>query len=375
MSDITRRNALKLFGSAAVVAGLGLVGCQKDDDTSAQTDADSKTDEAPTLADVTVSDVTFDADEENDLLTVTLTLSSAASVPCLAKADTAAVYTDTDEDGNDREERLELSWDLVRGANVYTTDCEALIEADGVAELKLYRSMPTVHDDKTNKDTKIDIKDIDVQVSEVTNALDAVDGKKDLLTSEYKLDDYAVAATKKGYGFQVTGALQNKGESEWKAVDVYFVALEANGNPYRFAYGEDGSTHLTYAVAESEAKDVKSGDNGDLIGDDQDGKYDPSDQENSVVEDQAKLFNIDTIDSVEVLGVVATFEDTKDDAAGSKKDEEMDDKKDDADSKDDTADDKDDSKKDDADSKTDDTADDKKDDADSKDDGKKDSKK
>ena len=227
-----------------------------------------------------------------------------------------------------------------------------------MAELKLYRSMPTVHDDKTNKDTKIDIKDIDVQISEVTNALDAVDGKKDLLPSEYKLDDYAVAATEKGYGFQVTGTLQNKSDSTWKAVDVYFLALEANENPYRFAYGEDGSTHFTYAVGESEAKDVKSGDNGDLIGDDQDGKYDPSDHENSVVEDQAKLFNIDTIDSVEVLGVVATFDDAKDDAAGSTKDEETDDKKDDADSK------------------RDDTADDKKDDAaDDKDDSKKDGKK
>lgn len=335
MSDITRRSALRLFGSAAVVAGLGLVGCQKDDDQSAQADTDSKADDAPTLADVTVSDVAFDADEENDLLTVTVTLSSAASVPCLAKADAAAIYTDTDENGDDREERLELSWDLVRGANVYTTDCEALIEADGVAELKLYRSMPTVHDDKTNKDTKIDIKDIDVQISEVTNALDAVDGKKDLLPSEYKLDDYAVAATEKGYGFQVTGTLQNKSDSTWKAVDVYFLALEANENPYRFAYGEDGSTHFTYAVGESEAKDVKSGDSGDLIGDDQGSEYDPTDQENSVVEDQAKLFNIDTIDSVEVLGVVATFDDTKDDS--------VDDKKDDADSKDD-ADDKDDSK-------------------------------
>ncbi|WP_288734765.1 hypothetical protein [uncultured Enorma sp.] len=358
MSDITRRSALRLFGSAAVVAGLGLVGCQKDDGQSAQTGTDSKADDAPTLADVTVSDVTFDADEENDLLTVTVTLSSAASVPCLAKADAAAIYTDTDENGDDREERLELSWDLVRGANVYTTDCEALIEADGAAELKLYRSMPTVHDDKTNKDTKIDIKNIDVQVSEVSNALDAVDGKKGLLPSEYKLDDYAVAATEKGYGFQVTGTLQNKSESTWKAVDVYFLALEANGNPYRFAYGDDGSTRFTYAVGESEAKDVKSGDSGDLIGDDQDGKYDPSDHENSVVEDQAKLFNIDTIDSVEVLGVVATFDDAKDDAAGSTKDEETDDKKDDADSK------------------RDDTADDKKDDAaDDKDDSKKDGKK
>ena len=146
----------------------------------------------------------------------------------------------------------------------------------------------------------------------------------------------------------MTGTLQNKSDSEWKAVDIYFVALEANGNPYRFAYGEDGSTHFTYAVGESEAKDVKSGDNGDLIGDDQDSKYDPSDHENSVVEDQAKLFNIDTIDSVEVLGVVATFDDAKDDAAGSTKDEETDDKKDDtADSKDDAADDKkNDSKKD-----------------------------
>lgn len=40
MSGITRRSALRLFGSTAAVAGLGLAGCKKDEAQTAPTNTE-----------------------------------------------------------------------------------------------------------------------------------------------------------------------------------------------------------------------------------------------------------------------------------------------------------------------------------------------
>ena len=110
MTSITRKNALRLFGSAAVLAGLGLAGCQQEAQPAAdaaQQDAPAETPEnsAPSLDDFSLSAVDFDIDSSTNMLHATTTLTSNASVPCLLKADSLASYKAVDEYGDEQTEQ------------------------------------------------------------------------------------------------------------------------------------------------------------------------------------------------------------------------------------------------------------------------------
>lgn len=226
-----------------------------------------------------------------------------------------ADYVITDEYGDKQDEQKEISWSVVRGANVYGSDYFALLDAKDELEIKLYREIPTIWDDSTGEDIKIDIKNIEMQVTEVEDAIDGTDQHKFLLPGEYKLSDLAVSTSEYGYGFQVTGSFQNDSDYYCRRASIGFLALDANGNPYRFAWnveGSEGSTNYSYAEYTGTVEYSKPGASSEIpaASTRPDHIYDPEENGSQNI-DASQIFNIEKIDSVEVLGVSITLDEEK----------------------------------------------------------------
>lgn len=240
-----------------------------------------------------------------------------SSVPCLLKADSLASYKAVDEYGDEQTEEEEIRWKLVRGANIpdsITPWCNyfALIGAGDELELHFYAEVPTSYDSDTGEDVPVDVDAITFKITEFEDATDS----ECLLPSDYEIGDITVSTPEQGYGFQAVGTITNKTNHRWSNVTISFIALDADGNPYRFPYIEEGSVHETYANTESSADHIKPDGSGDLVCSATIPTYiynTLADNYSSTLLDASQVFSIDAIDSVEVLGVVASFDDESDD--------------------------------------------------------------
>ncbi|WP_019239922.1 MULTISPECIES: hypothetical protein [Enorma] len=318
MSGITRRSALRLFGSTAAIAGLGLAGCKKDEAQTAPTNTEGGVADpepkstVPTVDDFTVSDVDYDTDVENGIIHATFTISSSASVPCMVTADVVGSYTATDEYGDKQTEQTGLGFKIARGSNLdnSATNALALINAQDEAELELYINIPTRYDNEIGEDVVIDIEGIDVQVTEVEDATD----NEYLLPDAYEIDGLAISTPEVGYGFQVTGTITNKTDHRWSSIEIGFLAIDADNNPYRFFWVEEGSAYSGYATTVSEAEYIKPDSSGELVYGEQDAayRYNPEDNYSAVTLDSSQVFSIDKVASVEVQYARATFDDEDD---------------------------------------------------------------
>lgn len=286
MSGITRRSALRLFGSTAAVAGLGLAGCKKDEaqTTPANTEGGAADPEpestVPTVDDIEVSCDNVEVNADTHQLHATLTITNNASVPCLISADVLEIRNGTDEYGDPEKHQGPLNPDIARGTN--TPDSSTLVEAEGEAVIDLYAS-------GTDPET-----DVDYQITEVEDATDS----EYLLPDAYEISNTAVSTYEDSSHMQVTGTIKNKTEHRWSSVTVRFLALDANGEPLLDPWEDDGSISYSYVGATSTSEFIKPDAGGELAY-----KYD---------QDFHSPANIGDVASVEVLYVHADFDDEED---------------------------------------------------------------